>query len=125
VNPGYAIPPAAVTYFFTDRDAFRLDDITSTDLSVNYSFNWAAFGKDIEVFLQPEVLNLFDEQAVINVNTTVLTATNTAGLQRFNPFTTEPVEGVHWRRGSQFGQPVADTDYQQPRVFRFSVGFRF
>lgn len=125
VNPGYAIPPTAVAYYFTDRDAFRLDDITSTDLSVNYSFNWAAFGKDIEVFLQPEVLNLFDESGVINVNTTVLTATNTAGLQRFNPFTTEPVEGVHWRRGTQFGQPVADLDYQQPRVFRFSVGFRF
>jgi hypothetical protein len=125
VNPGYAIPPSAVTYYFTDRDAFRTDDITATDITVNYSFNWAAFGQDIEVFLQPEVLNLFDEQGVIGVDGTIQTATNTSTLQRFNPFTTQPVEGVHWRKGPNFGKPVVQTDYQQPRTYRFSVGFRF
>jgi hypothetical protein len=125
VNPGYAIPPAAVTYYFTDRDAFHTDAITATDLSINYSFSWAAFGQDIEVFLQPEVLNVFDQEGSLLVDTTVQDATNTSGLQRFNPFTTQPVEGVNWRKGPNFGKAVAETDFQQPRTYRFSVGFRF
>ena len=36
VNPGYVSAPSSVTYFFSDRGAFRLDDITSTDLGVNW-----------------------------------------------------------------------------------------
>lgn len=125
VNPGYAIPPATVTYFFTDRDEFRTDDITATDLSLNYGFVWNTFGKEVEIYLQPEVLNVFDEQGVGFVNLAVQDATNTTGLQRFNPFTTEPVEGVHWRKGPNFGKPTNELHYQQPRTFRFSVGFRF
>jgi hypothetical protein len=35
------------------------------------------------------------------------------------------VEGVHWRKGPDFGKPVVEGDYQQPRTYRFSVGFRF
>jgi len=131
-NPGYAAPPASVTYYFTDRDAFRTDSVTRTDLAVNYAFKWKALGQDVEVILQPEVLNLFNEQGVENVNTTVQTATTAgSGLQRFNPFTQTPVEGVHWRRQPAtatqggFGKPTNELDYQQPRLFRFSVGFRF
>jgi hypothetical protein len=92
-NPGYALPPAAsqITYYYTNRDAFRTDDITSTDLTLNYAFQWGMFGKDVEIFIQPEVLNVFNEDGLINVNTTV---TNVA---TFNPFTETPVEGVHWR----------------------------
>ncbi len=124
-NPGYVLPPAAVTYFFTDRDAFRTDDITATDLSFNYGFQFGALGKSIEIFLQPEVLNVFDEQGVLNVDTTVLDATNNRNLQRFNPFNTNAVEGVHWQKGPNFGKPLLETDYQTPRTYRFSVGFRF
>jgi hypothetical protein len=43
---------------------------------------------------------------------------------RFNPSRT-PVEGVHWRKGVNFGKPTLDTDFQTPRTFRFSVGVRF
>jgi hypothetical protein len=125
VNPGYAIPPASVTYFFTNRDAFHTDDITSTDLTLNYGFTFSTFGKEIELYLQPEVINVFDEQSVGFVNQAVQTATNTAGLARFDPFTTKPIEGVHWRRGPNFGKPTNDQHFQQPRTFRFSVGFRF
>jgi hypothetical protein len=127
-NPGYLRPPTTVGYYFTDRDEFRTDDITSTDLTLNYSFSWNMLGKDVEIYLQPEVLNVFDEQGAVSVNTTVRdwTTNRAAGtLQRFNPFTTTPVEGVHWQKGPDFGEPVAETDYQQPRTFRFSVGFRF
>lgn len=124
-NPGYAIPPATVTYYFTNRDAFRTDDLTATDLSFNYGFVFSTFGKEVEIYLQPEVLNLFDEQGVGFVNTAVQDATNTDGLEPFNPFTTKPVEGVHWRRGNNFGKPTNELHFQQPRTFRMSVGFKF
>lgn len=124
-NPGYALPPSTVTYYYTARDAFRTDDITATDLTLNYSFTWRTLGKDVEVFLEPEVLNVFNEQGVINVNTSVLDATRNSSFAKFNPFTQAPVEGVNWAKASTFGKPQSKDDYQQPRTFRFSVGFRF
>lgn len=124
-NPGYAIPPANVGYFFTNRDAFHTDDITATDLSFNYGFNFSTFGKEVEIYVEPEVLNVFDEHGVGFVNQAVLDATNTTGLQKFNPFTTQPIEGVHWRRGANFGKPTNELHYQQPRTYRLSLGFRF
>jgi hypothetical protein len=156
-NPGYQLPPASVTYWFTNRDAFRTDDIMSTDLGFNYAFQWQLLGKSMEVYLQPEVLNVFDEQGALLVNTTVFDATTgcpsthrsclrfpgrpfnnnanspdfnpTVTLQRFNPFTETPVEGVHWRKGDAFGKSILPggltTDYQVPRTYRFSIGFRF
>lgn len=127
-NPGYETPPSDVTYFFSDRGAFETDDVTRTDLSFNYSLNFGRF----EVFFQPEVLNLFDEESVTGVNTSIITAVNTGPTscngnpcQAFNPFTTEPVEGVHWVKGSNFGEPTSDGSFQLPRTYRFSVGFRF
>jgi carboxypeptidase family protein/TonB-dependent receptor-like protein len=125
VNPGYVRPPTAVTYYYTARDAFHTPSITQTDLTLNYSFQWNAFSKTMEVFLQPEVLNVLNEHGVLNVNTSVVDPTTNRALPRFNPFTTTPVEGVNWRKGPLFGQPVNDTDYQTPRTFRFSVGLRF
>jgi hypothetical protein len=124
-NPGYAVPPASVTYYFTNRDAFRTDDLSATDLSFNYGFTFNTWGKEVELYLQPEVLNLFDEHGVGFVNQAVQDATNNTGLQRFNPFTTKPVEGVHWRRGTNFGKATNELHYQQPRTFRLSLGFRF
>lgn len=115
-------PPTDVTYFFTDRDEFETDDITRTDLSFNYALNLGRF----EIFFQPEVINLFDEDGVITVNTTAVnTAFNDSSLQPFNPFTETPVEGVNFTLGNNFGQPTTATNYQQPRTYRFSVGFRF
>jgi hypothetical protein len=124
-NPGYATPPSAVTYFFGDRGAFSTDNITSTDLALNYSFRWNAFGRSLEVYLQPRVTNLFNEDGVVLVDTTVLTRVNDASLTRFNPFTETPVEGVHWRLGNDFGKPLSPAAFQAPRTFLFSVGFRF
>jgi hypothetical protein len=77
------------------------------------------------MFIQPEVINVFNESAVVDPNTRTLTARNDGSLETFNPFTETPVEGVHWRRGDSFGQPLSEDDYQQPRTFRFSVGIRF
>jgi hypothetical protein len=141
-NPGYAIPPTSVTYFFSDRGGFRFDDITRTDFSLNYSFLWGAFGRQIEVYLQPEVLNAWNEDGLVDFDTRIRTAAtaNANGACpgahnpvtnpnsrciRFNPFTETPVEGVHWAKFASFGQPLNQFDFQLPRTFRFSVGFRF
>jgi hypothetical protein len=46
-------------------------------------------------------------------------------LAAFNPFTSTPVEGVNWKKGPSFGQPVSPNSYQSPREYNFSLGFRF
>jgi len=117
----YQGEPTGVNYYFGDRGGFRWDDVSALDLSVNYRLH---LGR-VELFVQPELINAFDESAVIAGDTTVLTAKNTASLQAFNPFTTAPVEGVNYRFGTNFGKARNATDYQQPRTYRVSVGIRF
>ncbi|MGV8039975.1 MAG: TonB-dependent receptor domain-containing protein [Thermoanaerobaculaceae bacterium] len=125
-NPGYVQPPDQSVYFYSKRGAYRTDDIWRTDLTLNYSFVIPAWSRQIELYLSPEVLNVFNQQGVINVDTTVEdNTTHPDELQAFNPFTEKPVEGVHWRKGADFGKPLAPADYQLPRTFRFSVGIRF
>ena len=122
-NPGYAEPPATVVYFFTKPGSFRTDDITRTDLALTCTVR---LFRDAELFVRPEVLNLFNEKGVVAVNSTVLTRLNSgAQFQTFNPFTEEPVRGVHYDLGPSFGHPTSSADYQLPRTFRVSVGVRF
>jgi hypothetical protein len=112
-NPGYVTPPPTVDYWFWNRGDFLTDDFFK-------------FGKQgFEVFVQPEILNVFNEDAVLFPNNTVFSATNNSSFQTFNPYTTTPVEGVHYGLGPAFGQANTAADYQRPREFRFSVGFRF
>ena len=113
-----------MSYAF-EPGAYRTDDITRTDLALNYSFFINILGGQLEIFLQPEVVNLFNEDAVVSPNTTVLTVQNDSSLEPFNPFTETPVEGVNWRKGSSWGQPQSEGDFQQSRTVRFSVGVRF
>jgi hypothetical protein len=132
----YAGTPATLNYFFSDRGGLRWDDVSALDLSINYRLNLGRF----ELFLQPELINVFNENAVINGNIAVWTADsgevpdangNLHTLQPFNPFTETPVQGVHWdyarnEDGSlAFGQARNYLDYQQGRTFRFSAGIRF
>ncbi len=126
-DPGYQSPPGSngVTYWFTAPNAFKTDDISRTDLTLNYSFGWTLGGKALEIFVQPEVINVFDADGVTGVNTFVQDATSAAGFEAFNPFTDTPIQGVHWDFGSTFGQPTNSTSYQTPRTFRMSVGLRF
>jgi hypothetical protein len=124
-NPGYVTPPQFLPYYFSGRGAYRTDTITSTDIALNYAFSVKAFGADLEIFIQPEVLNVLNEDGVIGVNTAVLTSVNDASLQPFNALEDEPVEGVHWRRSAEFGTPQNEVSFQQPRTFRVSVGIRF
>jgi hypothetical protein len=133
-NPGYQTPPVRVGYYFTNRDAFETPDTYRTDLSFNYGLSIGG----LEIFLQPEVINLFNEQRVDTTasnlfDTTILTADNgglcgqspTGRCLAFNPFTERPVEGVHWTKGPNFGKGINPVAYQTPRTFRLSVGLRF
>jgi hypothetical protein len=121
-DQGYQTPPRANTYYYTARDAFRTDSVSRTDLSLNYAFRIASA---VDLFIHPQVYNLFNNQAVIAVDTTTLSAANAGGFQRFNPFTTQPVQGVNWNYGPNFGKARNAADYQTPRTFQVSMGVRF
>jgi hypothetical protein len=121
-NPGYATPPARVPYYFSDRGAFRWDDLSATDTAVNLQ---VPAGPAI-VFLRGEALNVFDNRAQVGGDTTILTALHAPRvLTLFNPGTTTPVEGVHYRKGPNFGKPTSMYHYQQPRTLQLSLGVRF
>lgn len=129
-NPGYSQPPTAVTYYFSERGEYRLEDITSTDLAVN--FGWPVRGT--EIFLQAELINAFDEQGLEDpsfIITTVRTRRNGttfpsgAAAVAFDPYNTTPVEGVHFEKDAAFGQASSADAYQLPRTYRFSLGVRF
>jgi hypothetical protein len=136
-NPGYATPPtgsSSPTYYYTARDAFRYDDIARTDVALNFS---KSIGP-VELFVQPQVLNAFGNQALISSNTTVNSNVQSSNLLNFNPFTTVPKEcaqgtptatcktlGANWEKGASFGKARSGLDYQLPRTFRVTMGLRF
>ena len=132
VNPGYQTVPTNVGYTFGERGAFRVDDITSTDLGLNYALPFGRY----RFFVEADLLNLFNEQGIEDpdfVDQTILTRRQTSCLQTgtttrcvaFNPFTERPEEGKHWQKGANFGKPTAPDAYQLPRTYRFSLGLRF
>jgi outer membrane receptor protein involved in Fe transport len=126
-NDLYVSVPTGNFYYFSDRGEFRFDDVHATDLAVNYLLPIGRVG----LFLQSEVLNVFNNSAQVGGNISVFTARDDASLETFNPFTETPVEGVHYVLGDSFGEAVTPTTqatqghFQLPRVFRFSVGLRF
>jgi hypothetical protein len=94
----------------------------------------------VQLFAQGDLLNVFSNQGVEDlnfVNRTVLTQANSTCLQTaagptpgarclaFNPFTETPVEGIHYRKDPNFGNPNNFQAYQLPRTYRLSVGLRF
>ncbi len=135
-NPGYLTPPTSVSYYFTARDAYLTENIYRTDLALTYSYKIAGA---VELYVTPQIYNIFNAQHVYSVNTTVNTAVNSTTFAAFNPFTTaSPVEcpqgtaaasckamGANYQKGSLYGTPTAATYYQSPRTFQFSVGVRF
>jgi hypothetical protein len=123
-NPGYVNPPATEAYYFTARDAFRTASTSHTDLAVVYTHKL----DKIELFVRGTVANVFNQAGISNgaaVDQSILTANNASTLQRFNPFTTLPVQGVNWNYGPDFGKPLTRLAFQTPRTAGFSLGFRF
>jgi hypothetical protein len=144
-KPVYASAPTQTTYFFSGRGQFRFPTEYRTDLALNYTFPISR----AELFFEGEAFNIFNEQKILNANTTVIirsssltgcpqgTGANlaqaTAGTpgatpgrcDAFNPFTMTPVLGKNYAYGPTFGQARSKADYETPREYRFSVGLRF
>jgi outer membrane receptor protein involved in Fe transport len=149
-NPGYISIPTTSTYYFSKRGALRTDDLTATDLALNYTLPI----NRVNLFFQGEVLNAFNRQAVLTPNTTV------SVIRSVNPFTGTYVEcpqGVAaaqcrldfpigtnpnnpigiYQKGPNFGLGINATtgasllpggtagSFQLPRTYRFSFGVRF
>lgn len=124
VNPGYVNPPTAVTYYFLEEGEFRTEDVSSTDLGLNYSLPIGP----VNLFIQGDVLNLFNEQAVEDpsaVQQRVFVNQTRRTLKGFNPMTETPVRGVHYELDPNFGKPTSPGAYQEPLTYRFSAGIRF
>ena len=122
-NPGYLNPVANVGYYFLPRGSFRWDNIWTTDLSVNWSRRLGL--GNTQLFFRGVITNLFNNMSVDNGDITINTNVNNKTYATFNPFTTEPVKGVNWDLGPNFGKPQGPDDYQPARQFNMSVGFRF
>jgi outer membrane receptor for ferrienterochelin and colicin len=130
VNPGYNNAPSRVWYYFGERGEYRADDITSTNLGVNWES--PAF-RGATLFVQTDIINIFNEAGVEYpatargnvIDQTVIVKRNNQALTAFNPFTTTPVEGVHYTFGPNFGKPTNREAYQDPREYRVSFGVRF
>jgi outer membrane receptor protein involved in Fe transport len=150
-NPGYNFPPTSSSYYFSKRGAFRFDDLTATDLAVNW--NSPSLGGKALIFVEAELRNVFNEQAALAGDTSIFTNRSSSNLLAFNPFTQTPVEcpnvaanytdgapnanclamGANWMKGPSFGKarssnPTTFTqagDYQLPRTFLISAGVRF
>ncbi|CAM2065442.1 TonB-dependent receptor [Sulfidibacter corallicola] len=115
---GYNSPPRTTTVFLSDRGAFTTDDIWSTDLGVNFNIDI----RRLTFFVEAEILNIFNGDGTAdigNIDTTVNL------LEPFNVFTEEPVEGVHYSLGDNFGNGLNRLAYQTPRTFRVDLGVRF
>ncbi|MFH1175765.1 MAG: TonB-dependent receptor [Acidobacteriota bacterium] len=141
-NPGYKTPPTYTDYFFSKRGAFHTDDEMRTDISANYGFKLTAFGANLEIFVEPRIINVFNAQALTAPNTSVYTSRNGGkGLVPFDPFNSKPVQctqidrsvaggkctstGANWMKATTFGNAINYQNYQTPRTFTLSVGVRF
>jgi outer membrane receptor for ferrienterochelin and colicin len=122
-------------YYFSDRGQYRTDNISSTNLALRYS---RMLFRGVEFFAQGDLLNVFNRDGVIAVNTSVSASGASSNFAAFNPFTATPVEcpqgtsgadckamGANWQKGVNFGKPTATGSFQTPRTHRFSVGVRF
>jgi hypothetical protein len=117
-NPGYALPPTSVSYYYGGRGAYRLDNIKETGVTVNYAIPIPK----ASVFFKADVINIFNEQRVEQAATSAGNVIETrVTTKAFNPFTTapDPVLNVN------FGKPTNKDAYQTPRTYRFAVGLRF
>jgi Carboxypeptidase regulatory-like domain/TonB-dependent Receptor Plug Domain len=123
-NPGYVTPVGSVAYYFNPRGSFRWDPVYSTDFAVTWATRLPSMQK-AEVFFRGVTTNIFNNAAVTRGDIGINTRLNNSAYQAFNPFTTTPVQGVNWDYSPTFGQPQAFDDYQQARLFSFSVGIRF
>ncbi len=144
VNPGYALPPTQVAYFFGGRGGYRTDNIYETSFTVGYSIPI----RRANLFFKGDLINIFKQQGVELVQgpnvlgnvvqQRVFTNFNNKNLKPFNPLTDTPKEcpkgtaaadcaamGANWQLDPNFGKATNKEAYQRPREYRFAVGVRF
>ena len=124
VNPGYVTPPTSVPYYFSGRGEYRTDTLSATDLSMTVNRTFGTKTK-VQLFFRGQCMNVFNQAAVTNVSRSVLTRNDNTVYAAFNPFADMPVRGLNYQFGSDFGKPTTPGDYQPPREFSFTVGFRY
>jgi hypothetical protein len=125
-NPGVQQPPAAVPYFFTARDAFRTAFRKRLDLSAQFARPIPGLLRG-EWFVRGDALNILNGTAPLDPwrDMVVVTALqDPSRLAAFNPFTDQPVEGVHWARDGRF-LSEAGSRRTLGRSFRWFAGIRF
>jgi len=132
-TPAYVSPPSrGQSYYFSKRGQYNFETVNATDLALNYELPISK----LRVFAQGELINAFNEQALVGFDTTVRTQRSSACKQTtgadlgkrcaaFNPFTTTPVEGVNYVKSANFGKARNRNDFQTPRTYRFSFGLKF
>jgi len=144
----YVTPQGAASenYYYTNRDAFRTEGFSRTDFAASYNYGVGVGARRLDLFIQAQVLNLFNQQDLCGCGGTVFvnggnlqlarvsgasqnqsiqTPVNSATMAAFNPFTTTPVEGVNFAKTAAFGTAVNRFSYTSPREFRLSFGVRF
>ncbi len=147
-NPGYITPQGASSenYYFTNRDAFRTEASSRLDFAANYNYGLSVGNRKLDLYVQAQVLNIFNQQDLcgcggtvftnggqitetlisgVSAGQSILTPANSAAMAKFNPFTTAPVQGVNWALSPSFGTPLSRFAFTQPREFRMTFGVRF
>jgi len=136
INPGYQSIPNGL-YYFSGRGVLRTEAMISTDLALRYALRLHG----VELFAQGDLLNIFNNDAVVDplrIGTTVSTAATSPTFAPFDPRSAAPIEcpqgapaaqctamKANYQLAPNFGQPLNDLAYQRPRTYRISLGARF
>jgi hypothetical protein len=106
--------PSTQTLYFGDRGAGKYNDVWSADVSLQYGI---PIFKSFEPYIKLVVSNVTNEDTAATFNTQV--SRNTAGPKDAQGLPTEFIKGVN------FGKATAAGNYQIPREYFISAGFRF
>lgn len=120
-DAGYPDAPSSQNVYFGDRGSQTFSGFALFDTSINYEL---PIYKTARPWLKFDVYNLFNNQKVIQYDTTV------------NPDPNSPTDAMGlptgYIKGSQFGQATSTAAYPVPfqgqrggRTFRVAFGFRF
>ena len=135
VNPGYTLSAIGTShdYYFSERGAFRTDNVYSTDIGLNYSTPkiWG-----VEVFVRATLTNAFNQSALVNPNADVITRAGRAAPPRISSPSTrsriKPIEctapnaagnactvaGANWMKGPNSARPPESPPTRSPAPAR-------
>ncbi|MGE3273763.1 MAG: TonB-dependent receptor [Vicinamibacterales bacterium] len=121
LNPGYARLPTSQALYFGERGSGSFDGAALVDLGATYA---VPVWKQAAPWVKLEVLNLFDNDALIMWDTTVTADTSSARDAYGLP--------TGYIEGRNFGQATSASQYARPRpgmtggrTFLLSAGIRF